>query len=89
MNEGYSIQCPVIHGYSQVLQAPFASIPDDPCWSVMLDEPFRNQLIVNRTESSYSRHAAGLFYRRYECGHRQWRQITPSNLTRADDWDSV
>jgi len=47
LDEGYTIQCPVIHGYSQVLQPPFASVPDDPCWSVMLDEPFReNQLIV-------------------------------------------
>jgi Xaa-Pro aminopeptidase len=47
LDEGYTIQCPVIHGYSQVLQAPFASIPDDFCWSVMLDEPFKkNQLIV-------------------------------------------
>jgi hypothetical protein len=35
------------HGYSQVLQPPFASVPNDPCWSVMLDEPFREkQLIV-------------------------------------------
>jgi ectoine hydrolase len=47
LDEGYTIQCPVIHGYSQVLQPPFASVPGDPCWSVMLDEPFReNQLIV-------------------------------------------
>jgi Xaa-Pro aminopeptidase len=47
LDEGYTIQCPVIHGYSQVLQPPFASVPNDPCWSVMLDEPFReNQLIV-------------------------------------------
>ena len=47
LDEGYTIQCPVIHGYSQVLQPPFASVPDDPCWSAMLDEPFReNQLIV-------------------------------------------
>jgi len=47
LDKGYSIQCPVIHGYTQELQAPFASVPDDPCWSVRLDEPFkRNQLIV-------------------------------------------
>jgi hypothetical protein len=47
LDERYTIQCPVIHGYSQVLQPPFASVPGDPCWSVMLDEPFReNQLIV-------------------------------------------
>src|SRR5262249_9396824 len=47
LDEGYTIQCPVIHGYSQVLQPPFASVPGDPCWSAMLDEPFReNQLIV-------------------------------------------
>jgi Xaa-Pro aminopeptidase len=47
LDEGFTIQCPVIHGYSQVLQPPFASVPNDPCWSVMLDEPFReNQLIV-------------------------------------------
>lgn len=45
--EGYSIQCPVIHGYTQVLGPPFASVPGDTCWSVMLDEPFKeNQLIV-------------------------------------------
>jgi len=36
LDEGYTIQCPVIHGYTQVLQPPFASVPDDPCWSVML-----------------------------------------------------
>jgi hypothetical protein len=37
----------VIYGYLQVLQPPFASVPGDRCWSVMLDEPFReNQLIV-------------------------------------------
>ena len=47
LDEGYSIQCPVIHGYTQVLQPPFASVPGDECWSVMLDEPFKeNQLIV-------------------------------------------
>jgi Xaa-Pro dipeptidase len=47
LDAGYSIQCPLIHGYSQVLQPPFASLPGDPCWSAMLDEPFReNQLIV-------------------------------------------
>lgn len=47
LDAGYSIQCPLIHGYSQVLQPPFASVPGDPCWSVLLDEPFReNQLIV-------------------------------------------
>lgn len=47
LDAGYTIQCPVIHGYTQVLQPPFASVPDDPCWSVMLDEPFReNQLVV-------------------------------------------
>ncbi len=47
LDEGYSIQCPVIHGYTQVLQPPFASVPGDECWSVMLDEPVKeNQLIV-------------------------------------------
>jgi hypothetical protein len=30
-----------------VLQPPFASVHGDPCWSAMLEEPFReNQLIV-------------------------------------------
>ena len=47
LDEGYTVQCPVIHGYTQVINPPYASVPGDPCWAVDLDVPFQeNQLIV-------------------------------------------
>lgn len=47
LDAGYTIQCPVIHGYTQTINAPYASVPGDPCWAADLDVPFQeNQLIV-------------------------------------------
>ena len=47
LDEGYTIQCAVIHGYTQVIDPPYASVPGGPCWAVDLDIPFQdNQLIV-------------------------------------------
>ena len=47
LEEGFTIQCPVIHGYTQVIHGPYAAVPGDSCWAVDLDVPFReSQLLV-------------------------------------------